>query len=54
VVGFIIELSGSELQSFFKKSLQIKNQKPVTVDDFLKAYPMIPLSCISNLAGRYL
>ncbi len=33
-----------------KKSAK-KNQKPKADDDFLKAYPMIPLSCRSNLAG---
>ncbi len=38
--------------NFFKNSkLKFKNQKPIAVDDFLKAYPMIPLSTRSNLAG---
>jgi hypothetical protein len=40
-----------ELCSLLKISkLKLKNPKPVAVDDFLKAYPMIPLSCRSNLA----
>jgi hypothetical protein len=30
-----------------------RDQKPVpVVDDFFKAYPMMPLSCRSDLAGR--
>jgi hypothetical protein len=33
---------------------KIKNKKPIAVDILFKAYPMIPLSCRSNLAGRYL
>jgi hypothetical protein len=32
--------------------LKLKNQKPTAVDVFFKAYPMIPLSCRSNQAGR--
>jgi hypothetical protein len=37
----------------FKYSkLKLKNQKPISVDVFFKAYPMVPLSCRSNLAGR--
>ncbi len=40
-----------ELCSLLKISkLKYKNPKPVAVDDFLKASPMIPLSCRSNLA----
>ncbi len=47
--------SGSELGSFFKYSaLKLKNQKPIAVDVLFKAYPMVPPSCRSNLAGRYL
>ncbi len=34
--------------------LKLKNQKPIAVDDIFKDYLMIPLSCRSNLAGRYL
>ena len=30
-----------------------QNQKPIAVDVLLKAYPMVPLSCRSNLAVRY-
>ncbi len=33
---------------------RLKNQKPITVDVLFKAYPMVPLSSRSNLAGRYL
>jgi hypothetical protein len=32
----------------------LKNQKPTAVDVLFKAYPMVPLSCRSNMAGRYL
>jgi hypothetical protein len=32
---------------------KMKN-KPIAVDVLFKAYPMVPLSCRSNLAGRYL
>ena len=31
-----------------------KYKKPLAVDVLFKAYPMVPLSCRSNLAGRYL
>ncbi len=34
--------------------LKLKNQKLTAVDVLFKAYPMVPLSCGSNLAGRYL
>jgi hypothetical protein len=34
--------------------IKIKNLKPIAVHVFFKAYPMVPLSCTSNLAGRYL
>jgi hypothetical protein len=33
---------------------EIKNQKPISDDAPFKAYPLVPLSCRSNLAGRYL
>ncbi len=47
--------SDSELWSCFKYSeLKSKNLKPVAVDVLFKAYPMVPLSCRSNLARRYL
>jgi hypothetical protein len=49
--SFLYE-SGSELSSLFKNSkLQLKNQKPITVDAFFMAYPIKPLSCRSNMAG---
>ncbi len=47
--------SGSELWSLFKYSkLNLKNLSPIAVDDIFKAYQMVPLSCRSILAGRYL
>jgi hypothetical protein len=39
-------------QKFKTKTKKIKN--PIAMDDFFKACPMTPLSCRSNLAGRYL
>jgi hypothetical protein len=33
---------------------EIKYQKPIAVDVLFKAYPMVLLSCRSNMAGRYL
>ncbi len=30
--------------------MKLKNQKPIVVDVLFKAYPMVPLSCSSNLA----
>ncbi len=36
------------------KKMKIKKSKTIAVDDLFKAYPMIPLSCRSNLARRYL
>ncbi len=46
---------GFSFGSLFKNSkLKLKNQKPIAVDDFIKVYPMIPLSCRYNLARRYL
>jgi hypothetical protein len=35
-------------------NIQDQNQKPIAVDVLFKAYPMIPLSCRSNLAGWYI
>ncbi len=47
--------SGSEVWSFFKNSRsKLKNLKPIAVDVLFQAYPMVPLSGWSNLAGRYL
>ncbi len=40
------------LKSF--KIFKSEMKKPIAVDLPLKAYPMIPLSCRSNLARRYL
>ncbi len=34
--------------------VKLKNLKPIAVDVLLKAFPMRPLSCRFNLAGRYL
>jgi hypothetical protein len=34
--------------------LKLKIQNLMAVDEFFKAYPKIPLSCRSNLAGWYL
>ena len=42
------------LKSFKIFKSEIKNLKPIAVDVLLKGFPMIPLSCRSNLAGRYL
>ena len=51
----LFALSGSELWSCFKNSRsKIKNWKHIAVDVLLKGFSMIPLSCRSNLAGRYL
>jgi hypothetical protein len=37
---------------FFKKfKIKIKKSKPIAVDVLFKAYPKVPLSCRSNLAG---
>ncbi len=52
-IRFVFAWSGSELWSLFKYSRgKLKNQKPIAVDVLFKAYPMVPLSCRSNLAGR--
>ena len=54
-IGFNFAWSGSELWSCFKYSvLKLKNQKHIAVDVLLKGFPMVPLSCRSNLAGQYL
>jgi hypothetical protein len=37
------------LNSFQIFKTEIKNQKPIKVDDLFKVYPMIPLSGRSNL-----
>jgi hypothetical protein len=42
------------LKSFQIFKSELKNQKHLAVDVLFKAYPMVPLSCRSNLAGRYL
>ncbi len=47
--------SGSELWSLFKNSKpKLKNGKHIADDVLFQAYPMVPLSCRSNLTGRYL
>ncbi len=35
------------------KEKKIKNKKPIAVDALFKAYPLVPLSGRSNLAGQY-
>ncbi len=51
-VGFIFAWNNSELWSLFKYSrVKLKNQKALAVDVLSKAYPMVPLSCRSNLDG---
>ncbi len=53
-VEFIFARSGSELWTLIKYSRsKIKNKKPIAVDVLFNAYPMVPLSCRSNLAWRY-
>jgi hypothetical protein len=42
------------LKSFQILKTELINQKPIAVDDLFKTYPMVPVSCRSNLAGRYL
>ncbi len=56
VGGWIIfAWRGSELWTLIKYSRsKIKNKKPTAVDVLFKPYPMVPLTCRSNLAGRYL
>jgi hypothetical protein len=40
------------LKSFQIFKSEIKNQKSISVDVLFKAYPIVPLSCRSNLAGE--
>jgi hypothetical protein len=42
------------LKSFQIFKTELKNLKPMAVDVLFYAYPMVPLSCRSNLAGWYL
>jgi hypothetical protein len=42
------------LNSFQIFKIKIKKSKTRAVDVLSKAYPMVPLSCRSNLARRYL
>ncbi len=52
-IGFSSAWSGSGLWSLLKYSREKeKNLKTIAVDVLLKDFPMIPLSCRSNLAGR--
>jgi hypothetical protein len=55
---FVFSGSARTLNSFQIPVFKIKNKnkKSTTVDVLFKAYPMVsvPLSCRSNLAGRYL
>jgi hypothetical protein len=40
---------------YFKHSRsKLKNHKPIAAHVLIKAYPMVPFSGRSNLAGRYL
>jgi hypothetical protein len=41
-----------DLEPFKYSRSKIKNKKPIVVDVLIKAYPMLPLSCRSNLAGQ--
>ncbi len=50
---FLFE-TGQNFESFQIFKLKLKNQKPLAVDVLFKAYPMVPLSRRSNLAGWYL
>ncbi len=43
-----------ELLSNTVFKIKNKNKKNLVVDVLFKAYPMVPLSCRSNRAGRYL
>ncbi len=53
-VGFIFAWSGSEVWTPIKYSRsKLKIKIPIAVDVLFKAYPMVPLWCRSNLAGRY-
>ncbi len=42
------------LKLFQYSVLKLKNQKHIAVNVLLKGFSMVPLSCRSNLAGRYL
>jgi hypothetical protein len=42
------------LNSFKIFKIKIKKSKTIGVEVLFKAYPMVPLSCRSNLARRYL
>ncbi len=53
-IRWIFVWSSKELWTLFKiQDQNLKNQKPMAVDVLFRAYPMVPLSCRSNLAGRY-
>jgi hypothetical protein len=41
-----------DLEPFKYSRSKIKNKKTVAVDVLIKAYPMLPLSCRSNLPGQ--
>ncbi len=54
-VGFMFAWRGSQLWTLIKYSRsKMENKKPIAVDVLFKAYPMVPLSCRSNLAVWYL
>jgi hypothetical protein len=42
------------LELLSKLQDQNKNENPIAVDFLFYAYPVVPLACRSNLAGRYL
>jgi hypothetical protein len=43
----------NEAAQYFEaySNIQVCNKKPIAVDVLFKAYPMIPRSCRSNVAG---
>jgi hypothetical protein len=47
-------LAAQNFELFKYSRSKLKNLNPIAVDVFFKAYPMVPFSCRSNLAGRYL
>jgi hypothetical protein len=50
-----LQEAAQNFELFIKHSRsKIKNKKPIAVDILFKAYPMVTLSCRSNLAGQYL
>jgi hypothetical protein len=53
-IGGTFVFSGSKLLTPSKNSDQNKKIRPVAVDFLSEAHPLIPLSCRSNLARRYL